>query len=439
MASLKSERPLPPLDIVGMTSSGLEGLPMAVVRRLFDADIIFTSSRLARLLPDSMREKTRTWPSPFDALLDEIAALREQGGKVVVLATGNPFHYGIGTALVKRFRPEEMRVWPSPSTFTLAATRLGWPLQDVTMFSLHGRAPALIETHLHHGARIICLTDASTLDNVRRRLLLRGLEETRVHLLVGLNGPDERVISFIAREEPNIPDELLRLPHVLALECRAAEESLRKGRRPLPLCAGLPDDSFEHDGQITKAAVRAITISALEPRPHAVLWDIGAGSGSIGIEWLRLAGPRAHAFAIERDARRCDGIRRNADALGTPQLRVICEAAPQALRRLPRPDAVFIGARIADGEIFETAWKALEPGGVLVANAVTVEGEAALHARHASMGGDLQRISTARAAPLAESGDAPQYAAQAGMAETRPVAFRPALSITQWRIRKPFD
>ena len=443
----------PPVDLVGMTPAGLDSLPLRIARRLFAADVIFTSGRLANLLPDTFQAKIRVWPTPFDALLDEMEELREAGKRIAVIATGDPLHFGVGATLRQRFSMEDMRVWPAPSAFSLAAARLGWPLEETVALSLHGRSPACIERYLCNNARLLVLTDATSLPQVCARLKRRGLDDTRITLLANLDGDEERVLSLSVQEAEQISEELRQMPHVLALECRLSEQAARAGRMPLPLAAGLPDDAFAHDGQITKAPMRAITVSALCPRPHAILWDIGAGCGSVAIEWLRLAGPAAHAVAVEQNESRARLIAQNADVLGTPRLRIVTGKAPEALRSLPAPNAVFIGGGLRNDDIFKAAWEALKPGGVLVANAVSLAGEAALLARHAEMGGELMRFSTSMAAPLVS----PQSAAQtppedeeeqtqelAGVAEApaglsgAPQAFRPAFSVTQWRIRKPW-
>ncbi len=439
---------LPPLHVIGMGADGMDGLSVNATRALFKADVIYTSSRLAALLAEPLQGKVRPWPVPFDAMVEDIRTNRKNGRQVVVLATGNPFHYGIGSVLAQHFPPAEMRVWPAPSAFALAAARLGWALQDVRKLSLHGRDARALEPHLLQHNRILLLTEPNTLGEVARRLQRRHLNGSRVVVLGNLGGPDERIYELSVEEALAFDNAVLTMPHVIALECRH-EDAVRDFHALAASHApGLPDAAFVHDGQITKAPIRAITIAALLPRPRTRLWDIGAGCGSIATEWLLMAGHTAHAVAIERDARRCRMIEHNADALGAPNLRIVQGAAPQALDGLPRPDVVFLGGAVASEEVFASAFNALPRGGWLVANAVSLQAEQALLARHAQYGGELLRLSVAQAAPLGggaalqmvEADDTSEMA----MAEQRASligsggysVFRPSLPVTQWRVRK---
>ena len=406
------------LDVIGMGDDGLDGLPIPKARLLFAADVIFTSRRLAALLPDNLAEKTRCWPSPFSLMEDEIARLREQGAKVAILTSGDPLWHGAGAALLKTFGRAALRFHPAPSSFSLAAAHLGWALRDVETLSLHGVPPARIEPFIQPGARILALTsNGQTPLEVARRLIARGFGPSRMHILAHLGGKAEQCFNFSAqeivdKEETGFPDL-----HVLAIEAIAGGDA-----RILPRAPGLPDDAFVHHGQITKQVVRAITVSALCPAPGALLWDVGAGCGSISAEWLRLAGPRAKALAIERDEARRAMIARNAENLGALNIEVVRGEAPEALKDLPPPDAVFIGGAVRDDTVFSACMAALEPGGVLIANAVTTQAAAALAQRHDNYGGELLHIAISRAAPLGPAS-----------------ALRPALPVTQLRLRKPLQ
>ena len=431
-----------PLFIIGMGADGMESLSVAASRALFSADVIYTSSRLARMLPAPLHDKTQRWPVPFNAMVEEIAANREQGRRVVVLATGNPFYYGIGAVLARHFDASEIRAWPSPSAFDLAAARLGWPLQDIWKISLHGRHARALEPYLVERARIFVLTEPKSLKIIAERLQRRRLNGSRIVVLAELGGPDEAIHELTVEQALTFDDAILSLPHVIALDCQyenpAADfHPLAASRAP-----GYPDEAFEHDRQITKAPIRAITISALLPRARTCLWDIGAGCGSIAIEWLRMSGHTAHAIAIERSKERCAMMERNADALGAARLRIVHGSAPEALEGLPRPDVVFIGGGVADEAVFDAAWQALAPGGWLVANAISLQAEQALLARHARHGGELMRIQIAKADLLGGMVRETPETATPGMAEGRAGieawhAFRQSLPLTQWRVRKP--
>ena len=411
------EQSYPPLVIIGMGDDGLDGLPLIAIRELFNADVLYTSGRLERMLPEEVQARTHLWPSPFDLMVDDIRKQRKAGRQVVVITSGNPFWNGAGVLLARHFPPEQLVVHPAPSSYSLACSRLGWAMQDVRKLSLHGRrSPAFVETAIQPGCRLLLLAnDGRTPLEVAARLVRRGFGSSRMTILAHLNGAEESRHDMTAQaivdlEKDDFPDL-----HVLAVECLADGPEARI----LPLVPGLPDDVFEHDGQITKQAVRAVTVSALMPRPGAVLWDVGAGCGSVAVEWLRIAGMQGRACAIERNVARCRMISNNADMLGAPHLEVTCDEAPDALHALPRPDAVFIGTAAESEEIFDICLDALRPGGILVVNAVTAGGEAALAGRHERLGGELLRLAVSRAAPLGSRS-----------------AMRPALPVTQFRLRK---
>ncbi len=429
-----------PLLVIGMGAAGMDSLSVAATRALFRADVIYTSNRLAKLLPPPLRSRIRTWPVPFNAMVEEISRERARGRKVAVLATGNPFYYGVGAVLARHIPPHEIEAWPTPSAFALASARLGWPEQDIFKISLHGRNARALEPLLVERTRIFLLTEPNSLRTVAERLHRRNLLGTRIHVLVDLGAPDEEIHELTVEEAENFDDSVLSRPHVIALDCRYADPETDFHPLACSRATGLAEECFAHDGQITKAPVRAITVGALMPRARTLLWDIGAGCGSVSIEWLRMSGHTAHAIAIERNEERCRLMERNADALGAPKLRIVCGSAPEALRGLPRPDVVFIGGAVDDDAVFEAAWQALVRGGWLVANAVSLRAEQALLARHARYGGELMRMQFAHAEPLVMK---TQWNAEVetGMAEARPPlsgyeAFRQSLPVTQWRVRK---
>jgi precorrin-6Y C5,15-methyltransferase (decarboxylating) len=377
------------LSIVGIGEDGLDGLA-ADARALVDgAQVLVGGDRHLAMAPDDGRRRIR-WRTPLDAMVDEIVGLR--GTPVCVLATGDPMFFGIGVTLAKRVAVDEMVILPAPSAFSLACARLGWPLAEVETLTLHGRPPALVNGYIQPGARLLILSnDGATPGQVARALCERGYGESRLSVFEHMGGGAERCIEATAA---TWPDERTADFNTIAVDCVAAP-----GAAHLPRVPGLPDDAFAHDGQLTKREVRAATLAALGPAPGQLLWDVGAGCGSIAIEWLR-AERGARAIAIERDAERQALIEANAATLGVPQLEIIDGAAPAALAGLAVPDAVFIGGGAADEALVEACWQALRPGGRLVANVVTVEGEQALFQWRERIGGALTRIAVSRAEPL---------------------------------------
>jgi precorrin-6B C5,15-methyltransferase / cobalt-precorrin-6B C5,C15-methyltransferase len=393
------------LSIVGIGEDGVDGLTPTARGLISAAEIVFGGKRHLALAGALIRGAARPWPSPFDRAVEEVLAYR--GRQVCVLASGDPYLYGVGSLLARRVDAVEIVVVPAPSAFSLAAARLGWSLQDVAQVSLHGRAIDRIRPHLHPGAKVLALTsDADGPAALAQLLTATGFGDSKLTILEALGGPRERV-----RSAPAAAFDLASIDplNVVAIEVVAAANARVLARAP-----GLADELYEHDGQLTKREIRALTLSALAPRRHELLWDVGAGAGSVAIEWM-LADPSLSAIAVEARADRAARIRRNAAAFGVAELEVIEGAAPAALQGLRQPDAVFIGGGASDAGVIETAVAALRPGGRLVVNAVTLESEALLLARHASLGGSLTRIAISRAEPVG------------GM-----TGWRPALPVTQW-------
>jgi len=377
--------PAPWLTIVGMGDDGLDGLSPAAKAVLDGAAVLVGGHRLLDRVPGA--QDRIPWTTLDDTLQ---AILARRGTPVTVVATGDPMHYGLGATLARHIAPEEMRVLPAPSAFSLAAARLGWPVQDCLQLTAHGRPVAALGLHFAPGRKLLILAaDRATPAAVAALLTREGYGPSRLVALSHMGGADEARAEGTADRWAGAPADL----NTLAVECRLAP-----GARPRSRAAGLPDDAFEHDGQITKREVRAVTLAALGPWPGARLWDVGAGSGSVGIEWMRAAAG-ARAVAVERDAMRAARIARNALALGVPGLEVTHGAAPEALAGLPDPDAVFVGGGVSVPGVLETCWERLSAGGRLVANAVTVEAEARLLALRARIGGDLKRIAISRTKP----------------------------------------
>lgn len=398
------------LTVVGIGEDGVAGLGEAARRAVAEARFVFGGARHLGLAARLITGEARSWPSPFDAAMGQVAALR--GEAVCVLASGDPMNHGVGATLARHVDPDEMLVMPAPSAFSLVAARLGWPLHEVETISLHGRPVALLRPLLHPGRRIVALTsDGDGPAEIARLLCDRGLAPSPVHVLEALGGPAERIVRADA--------SALSGETFAPLNAVAIEVAGDAGTAIVPLGFGLDDALFEHDGQITRREIRAMTLAALAPRRGELLWDIGAGSGSVSVEWM-LAHPSLRAIAIERNAERAGRIGRNAGTLGVPGLKVVAGDAPQVLAGLETPDAIFVGGGGSGSGVMETAIAALRPGGRLVANAVTVEMERVLAALHERHGGAMTRVAVSRAAPLGAM-----------------TGWRPAMPVTQWAWVKP--
>jgi precorrin-6B C5,15-methyltransferase / cobalt-precorrin-6B C5,C15-methyltransferase len=381
----------PWLAVVGIGEDGLAGLAPAGHALIETAEVLVGGARHLGMVPVGCAERLR-WERPLERTLDAIAARR--GRRVTVLASGDPLWHGIGVTLVRRFPPEEMAIVPQPSAFSLAAARLGWPVGDCRMITLHSRPLDTLRLHLAPTRRILALSENGDTPRAVAQLLTRlGWGPSRLTVFSYLGGTREAVVEEQAH---SWGDRRASDLNTIAIACHGAP-----GVRALPRLAGLPDDAFEHDGQLTKREVRAATLAALAPLAGETLWDVGAGCGSIAIEWLR-AGDGRSAIAIERRPARAAMIARNAASLGVPGLRIINGTAPEALDGLPRPDAIFVGGGIGDAGLLPILWASLRPGGRLVANVVSTEGEAALLDWQGTHGGALTRIAVSRAEPRVE-------------------------------------
>ncbi|MET1077009.1 MAG: precorrin-6y C5,15-methyltransferase (decarboxylating) subunit CbiE [Pseudomonas sp.] len=376
------------LTLVGIGEEGFSGLGKPARRALLQAQRIVGSPRQLALLPHCIRAERLPWPSPF-ALTPVLEA---RGTPLCVLASGDPMLFGVGASLARHLPADELRVLPAPSAFSLAAARLGWPLQELTCLSVVARPVAALNAQLHPGVRLLVLSqDGGSPAAIAALLRERGYGLSRLTVLEHLGGPAERRIE--GRAEGWALTEAAAL-NLVAIDCLAGPAAQR-----LALTVGLPDSAYRHDGQLTKRDVRAMTLARLAPAPGELLWDVGAGCGSIGIEWMR-AHPSCRALAIEADAGRQALIALNREALGVPGLHLVAGAAPAALAGLAAPDAVFIGGGVTVPGVLETCWSQLKPGGRLVANAVTLQSEAVLVDWRARHGGELIRLALAQAQPL---------------------------------------
>ena len=397
--------PLPPLPHAGIIIG-----PARVISRLASSPATKSRGRGTGEAGGGGGPALEPWRSmKLDAMIAQ--TLEHRGTATTILASGDPLWFGFGATLSRHLSPEEFRVTPHASSFQYAAARMRWPLQHVTTLSLHARPAELLHPHITPGNRILALTtDATTAPHVARLLVERGYDRSVLTILEHLGGPGERLQHAEAQGFAlDIGDF-----YVLAIDCAASP-----GAPLLSTVPGLPDDTFVTDGQLTKREIRAITLSKLAAYPGALLWDVGAGCGSIAIEWMRAARD-AHAIAFEREGERLQMIAVNADRLGVPTLRIENGDAPDSLVGMPAPDAVFLGGGVSNETLFHTCWTALRSGGRLVANAVTLDGEQALFARHARLGGELTRLDVASLDQLGEH-----------------LAFRPRLTVTQWAVIKP--
>lgn len=400
----------PWLTVIGIGEDGFKGLGKNARHALLRASRIFGGQRHLDLLPPCIRGRRDTWPSPFS--IDPVLALR--GEPVCVLASGDPMFFGVGASFVRQLPSDEMLILPAPSSCSLAAARMGWPLQEVVTLSVVARPIAALHAQLFSGVRLLVLSnDGHSPAAIAALLRERGFGPSRLTVLEHLGGAAERRIDGLAQawSDPSIADL-----NLVAIECIAETAAPRLSR-----LAGLPDSAFEHDGQLTKRDVRAITLARLAPVPGELLWDVGAGSGSIGIEWMR-AHPSCRALAIEADEGRQALIEHNRDALGVPGLQLVRGKAPHALAGLEPPDAIFIGGGVTREGVLDTCWAQLKPGGRLVANAVTLQSEMTLMAWREQHGGELTRIHIAQAQPLGDFD-----------------TWRQALPITLLDVVKPLD
>ncbi len=395
------------LDVIGIGEDGVHGLSKAALDKLSNAEIIVGGDRHHTLAPNPTAKRI-AWPSPFDAMIDEIKS--HQGKKIVVLVTGDPLWYSVGARILKVIPKEEVRFYPQLSAFQWASSRMGWSLADLETLTIHGRAASQVIPHLAPNVRLLILTkDKTSPQTVATLLTERGFGKSTMTVLAAMGGPREERFDGVAESWSHLVPDF----HTLAIECVADKDAKWYSRT-----GGLPSDAFIHDGQMTKRIVRSTTLSALAPYPDALLWDVGAGCGSIAIEWMRAA-RGAKAIAIEPNDKRIAMIRENAVQLGVEKIQIVEGKAPEALHGLEQPDAIFIGGGLTSDETFENCWSALRASGRLVANAVTVESEAKLFELYEKHGGELSRITVQQAEPVG-----------------RFKGWKPFMPVTQWTVVK---
>ncbi len=393
------------VHVVGVGADGWEGLSDRLRTLVAEAEVVVGGERHLAMLPAGLAADRLVWPSPMRAALPGL--VQSWGGlRVVVLASGDPYVAGIATTLHDFVPPERLVVHPAVSSEALARARMGWAAETVTVLRDHAELPR----HLAAGQRLIVLSrDERVPSEVVTLLVDAGLGPSRLTALAHLGGDDETIVRGTAatwgHEVPSL--------HVLAVEVVADPSTTVLG-----WSAGLPDEAFEHDGQLTKRDLRASALARLAPVPGAVLWDVGAGAGSVGVEWMR-AHPSCRTVAIESHPKRAAKVARNAARLGVPALRVVEGRAPDALADLPDPDAVFVGGGATREGVLETAWERLGPGGRLVVHAVTLETERVVVDWASRLGGELTRISVETARPIGTF-----------------TGWEPARAVVQWAVTK---
>lgn len=398
-----------PIVVVGIGADGWDGLAPRAQAAIRNAEVLMGSTRQLALVPESSALRV-AWPSP---MLPALAGMFDEhrDRRVCVLASGDPMFHGIGVTLGRILGPKRLHVIAHPSSVSLACARLGWPLHETTTVSLVGRAPSTLAAALVDGQRLLVLSnDEHTPAAVADLLSDRGFGASTMVVLEQLGGPAENVVDGNAETWDRVPGDPL---NVIALELRASARGMRLTRTP-----GLPDAAYRGDGQMTKHEVRALTLSALAPAPGELLWDVGGGSGTIGIEWMR-TDVRCRAVAFEREERRVAQIVANATRLGVPALRVL-GSAPDAFSDEPsNPDAIFVGGGVTQHGLLDECWSRLRPGGRMVVNAVTAESEALVLQWHSRSGGELRKFQVYRGEPLGGF-----------------TAWRPQLPVAQWTVVK---
>jgi precorrin-6Y C5,15-methyltransferase (decarboxylating) len=399
--------------VVGIGADGWEGLSPTARGRVERAQVVLGGRRHLNLLPEILGQRRAPWPSPLRDGLPALLATLDPGARVVALASGDPLVSGIATTLITLLGRDRVEVVPAVSSVALARAQMRWPAESHATVSVVGRDLSLLRRELAPGRRILVLSaDEGTPRQVAELLLEAGYGDSALDVLGDLGGPEARSRRFeharlLAGESGEVERDLPRL-NVVAVECVGPH---RGG-----WTAGLPDDAFEHDGQLTKRDLRASALARLAPVPGEHLWDVGAGAGSVGIEWMR-AHPTCTATAVEGDRERAARIARNAARLGVPGLHVVNGRAPDALAGLPAPDAVFVGGGATAPGVLDTCLAALRPGGRLVVHGVTLETEQLLAAAYRDHGGELTRLAIETAAPIGSF-----------------TGWNPARSVTQWAL-----
>lgn len=399
----------PWLTVIGITEKGLAGLSTETLAYIDDAQVLVGGKRHLEKI-STTTAIVIDWRDGLDAAHNKI--YEHTGQRVVVIASGDPLHYGIGARLVERFGVDAIHFIPSPGAFSLAAARMGWSLPDVTCLTVHGRPLEAVNLHLYPKAKLLLLSwNGATPKALVELLAAKGFGDSRVSVLEHMDGDDENRVDGLAHNWPH--DQNANL-NTIAVECIAGPEAQFWSRAP-----GLPEAAYQQDGQITKREVRAATLAALTPLPGQTLWDVGAGSGAVGIEWMRMD-THNHAIAFEHDTTKIDIIERNAKNLGVPMLKIISGDFLDNVQNFDQsPDAIFIGGGVSDPKVLNVCWDRLSTNGRMVANGVTVEAHHALMNFNLKYSGELVRISVARSGNVG-----------------RMTALRPMMDVLQLKVTK---
>ena len=387
------------LCVIGIGEDGWDDLSADARDLLYESEIVLGGERHLKMLPKDWEGERIVWSSPIREAVSKIVSWRPEDSasvqKVAIMASGDPLCYGIATKLLRHLPIEEIWIKPALTTFSLMCSRIGWSLPDVETLTIHGRPVEMLHPFVQPGAKLLVLSKGEESPEKAAKLLCaRGFGKSIITVLEHLGGRKERQFSGPA-DSWNHPEGAAL--NAMAIECIPESNATILSRIP-----GLPDEAFFHDGQLTKREIRAVSLSRLMPVVDQVLWDVGAGCGSVAIEWMRTS-PRCRAVAIEKSKSRLKLIEQNSQELGVPMLRIVPGSAPEVLADLPAPDAIFIGGGLSSGNLLQTCWNALKPGGRLVANAVTLEGEQKLlqwqneNAGKSGASGDLTRLSISRA------------------------------------------
>jgi precorrin-6Y C5,15-methyltransferase (decarboxylating) len=397
------------VTVVGIGVDGYEGLAPAARVAVDEAGVVMGGARQLELLPASVTAERVAWPSPLrPAVQSLVEAHRDRG--LVVLGSGDPMHHGIGRTLVEELGVVAVKVIPHPGSVSLACARMGWPVESTPVASTLTAPLAGVLRHAGNGRQLLVLNrDAGTPAALAELLTETGFGGSRITVLSDLGGR-ERSLRGFADQSDYWSSQAVGSVSVSAVEFAGAPS--------LPETPGLPDETFASDGQLTKRHVRALTLSTLAPRPGELLWDIGGGSGSVAIEWLRTH-PSMRAICVEKDPVRAERIVANAAALGVPALEVVTGGAPEAMAGLPTPDVIFVGGGLTAAGVFDACWAALPAGGRFVTNAVTLESQALVTRLRAEHGGELVKIDVARSTPVGAF-----------------TGWRAAMTVVQWSVEK---
>ncbi|HEX8005657.1 MAG TPA: precorrin-6y C5,15-methyltransferase (decarboxylating) subunit CbiE [Trebonia sp.] len=401
----------PRIRVIGIGADGWDGVPQRVREIVLHAAVVLGGKRHLAMLPEVPGQRREPWPSPLrDGLPALLASLGDgpvADGGMVVLASGDPLVSGIGTTLIELLGPDAVTIVPTVSSVALARAELGWPAETCAVVSVVGRDPSLVLRELAPGRRVLVLSaDERTPGQVARLLAGAGYGASAMTVLGDLGSNHASRISATAETWQATAPRLTIIALGLA------------GPRLGGWVAGLPDDAFEHDGQLTKRDLRASALARLAPAPGEHLWDVGAGAGSVGIEWMR-AHPACTATAVEAVPERAARIARNAARLGVPGLRVVTGRAPEALAGLPAPDAIFVGGGATRDGVLDACLAALRPAGRLVVHGVTLQTERILADTYLRHGGELTRVAVETAAPLGSF-----------------TGWTPARIVTQWALTR---